>query len=92
MKMNFSSILTVLAIMQSGYILAQTPAAPDYSNLDNWAASPYKMDASDKIPAGLDDEEADKKADVFFIHPTSYFGEADTSNCNSWLTYDAVIQ
>ena len=52
-----------------------TGPAPEYSHLDCWAASPYKEDTSDKIPAFLKDEKRDIRADVFFIHPTSYFGE-----------------
>jgi hypothetical protein len=47
---------------------------PDYSDLNYWAASPYKHDTSDSIPAFVKDEKRDKKADVFFIHPTSYVG------------------
>lgn len=92
MKMNLPSILTILVILQSGYIFSQTPAAPDYSNLDNWAASPHKMDTSDKIPEGLNDEEADKKADVFYVHPTSYFDESDTASWNAWLSDPVVIE
>jgi hypothetical protein len=87
-------VLSFLAItiFVIGEISAQTPAAPDYSNLDNWAASPYKMDTSDKIPDGLDDEEKDKKADVFYVHPTSYFDESDTASWNAWLTDPIVIE
>ena len=48
--------------------------APDYNNLYFWAASPYKHNTSDSIPAFLKDEKRAKKADVFFIHPTSYLG------------------
>lgn len=92
MQKNFPSVLTVLAILHSGYIFSQPPAAPDYSNLDNWAASPHKMDTSDKIPDGLNDEQADKKADVFYVHPTSYFNESDTANWNAWLTDEEVNQ
>lgn len=88
--MKAYSILTLLILIFSGYSFAQAPTAPDYSNLDNWASSPYKTDTSDKIPAGLNDEEADKKADVFFIHPTSYFNKSDTANWNAWLTDEEV--
>lgn len=49
--------------------------APDYSDLFYWAAHPRKEDTSDKIPAFLKEEVRDQRADVFFIHPTSYFGE-----------------
>lgn len=45
---------------------------PDFSDLDYWAASPFKMDPSDEVPKDLNDSEKDSLADVFFIHPTSY--------------------
>ena len=72
--------------------LKAQPAPPDYSNLNLWAASPHKMDTSDKMPDVLNDEETDKKADVFFIHPTSFFGETDTSSWNAWLSDEVVNQ
>jgi len=57
-----------------------TRPAPDYGNLFFWAASPYKHDSSDSIPAFLKEEKReDKKADVFFIHPTSFLGTADNT-------------
>jgi hypothetical protein len=49
-----------------------TGPAPDYGNLFYWAASPYKHDAADSIPAFLKEEVRDSSADVFFIHPTTY--------------------
>jgi hypothetical protein len=62
-----------------------TGPEPDYSNLDFWAAFPFKVDASDNVPAFLKDELKDTRADVFFIHPTSYFGEKKTSPWNADL-------
>ena len=67
-----------------------TGPAPDYSNLNCWAASPYKEDTSDKIPAFLKDEKRDTRADVFFIHPTSYFGEKKGDPWNADLRDTAV--
>ncbi|MDP2336999.1 MAG: DUF3089 domain-containing protein [Bacteroidota bacterium] len=67
-----------------------TGPAPDYSDLQNWAASPFKDDTSDSIPAFLKNETSKKRADVFFIHPTSYFGEEDTSPWNADLRDTAV--
>jgi hypothetical protein len=47
--------------------------APNYSNLDNWAAHPWKNDPSDSIPKPLRGGFVyDSSADVFFIHPTTY--------------------
>jgi hypothetical protein len=42
---------------------ARVPSAPDYSIRDNWAAHP--------------DGNAGKDVDVFFVHPTSYFGNGN---------------
>ncbi|MBL7968374.1 MAG: DUF3089 domain-containing protein [Prolixibacteraceae bacterium] len=67
-----------------------TGPAPDYSDLKYWAASPYKEDTSDKIPDFLKGEIRDTHADVFFIHPTSYFGEEKTSPWNADLR-DTVV-
>ncbi len=45
---------------------------PDYSNLADWAAHPWKKDFSDSIPGFITPGSVDSAADVFFIHPTSY--------------------
>ena len=62
-----------------------TGPAPDYSKPDFWAASPFKDDNSDRVPVFLDTEIRDTRADVFFIHPTSYFGEEKNSPWNADL-------
>lgn len=52
---------------------AQTPTAPNYTNLFYWAAHPYKKDRSDSISQSLPPNEIiDSTVDIFFIHPTSY--------------------
>jgi len=52
-----------------------TPAAPDYSNLKNWAAHPHKKDPADRVPcSGIKDEQLTAVADVFFLYPTTYTG------------------
>ena len=45
---------------------------PDYSDLDYWAASPFKSNPSDDVPKDLKNSLQDSLADVFFIYPTSY--------------------
>lgn len=52
----------------------KTTAAPNYSDLKNWAAHPEKVDFSDSIPlnSGQKDEQATAEVDVFFVHPTTY--------------------
>jgi hypothetical protein len=62
---------------------AKTGAAPNYSDLKNWAAHPEKHDFADSIPlnSGLKDEQATAEVDVFFVHPTTY---TLTKGNNSW--------
>ena len=67
-----------------------TGPEPDYSKLYFWAASPDKTDTSDSIPAFLKNEVRDQRADVFFIHPTSFFGDAKTASWNADLN-DVVV-
>ncbi len=46
-----------------------------YNKLENWAAHPDKQDPSDRIPGkDLLIDNLLYKADVFFIHPTTYTG------------------
>jgi hypothetical protein len=55
------------------------PASPDYSRQDTWAALPGRADKADVLPnAAVTDEQANAPADVFFIHPTTYYSG------NSW--------
>lgn len=54
---------------------AATPASPDYSQRESWAALPDREDSADALPAiGVMDQQADAAVDVFFVHPTTYFG------------------
>ena len=49
------------------------PPAPDYSLGQNWAALPFREDAADAVPRGVESvSDSDKQVDVFFIHPTVY--------------------
>ncbi len=57
-----------------GAMVTEPLPALDYSRLALWAAHPAKIDKADLMPEGdtvLCDE---MKADVFFIHPTTYSG------------------
>ena len=48
---------------------------PDYNELQNWAAHPWKRDNSDRLPKDLQKNTLrDSVVDVFFVHPTTYFG------------------
>lgn len=57
---------------QSHYSFKSKDGKPDYSDLDYWAAHPWKRDPSDSIPKPLRNEWRDSSVDVFFLHPTTY--------------------
>ncbi|MGZ4038372.1 MAG: DUF3089 domain-containing protein, partial [Bacteroidia bacterium] len=50
------------------------PAAPDYSLARWWGALPDRRDSADlELSAyGIFDKQREAKADVFFVHPTTY--------------------
>ncbi len=52
------------------------PKPPDYSRSESWAALPDRRDSADTVPAKSDlkDEQASASVDVFYVHPTVYFG------------------
>lgn len=53
---------------------SNSPKAPDYSLNESWAALPSKVDEADRTPlkSYISDNQADAKADVFFLHPTTF--------------------
>jgi DUF3089 family protein len=56
---------------------APTPLTPDYSRTSSWAALPDREDAADVVPNGdVQDRQATAQVDVFFVHPTTFFGTA----------------
>lgn len=56
------------------------PAAPDYAKPASWAAWPGRKSAADVVPPGIETPvAANPKADVFFVHPTTYL-ESTTWN------------
>jgi pimeloyl-ACP methyl ester carboxylesterase len=85
------------------YNIIQNSNAPDYIQLDHWAAHPFKWDPSDSIPRPLRGEPKDSVADVFFIHPTTYTGnragwnadindnEINSKTDNSAILYQASV-
>jgi len=72
--------LSACASNQTPYVLstrwkdAPQPAEMDYANPAAWSALPSRFDAADLVPrkSSLKDEQANAKADVFFIHPTIF--------------------
>ena len=49
--------------------------APQYDNIEYWAAHPDKEDPSDLIPEPLKGEELSDLADIFYVYPTIYWQE-----------------
>lgn len=62
----------------SAFDEAALPPAPDYADRAAWAALPDRKDAPDETPreSSLKDEQASASVDVFFVHPTLFFGRA----------------
>ncbi|RYY69109.1 MAG: DUF3089 domain-containing protein [Chitinophagaceae bacterium] len=76
----FSFVLMAAALISTGCssgknITQEQPLQqrrPDYSNLSDWAAHPWKWDPSDSIPKPLRKSfRKDSVVDVFFVHPTT---------------------
>jgi hypothetical protein len=62
---------------EHSYAESTPPAAPDYSQPQSWAALPDREDAADVVPgADVQDRQATAEVDVFFVHPTTFFGTA----------------
>ncbi|MBK8953868.1 MAG: DUF3089 domain-containing protein [Chitinophagaceae bacterium] len=57
---------------RSNYQFKSPDGKPAYSQLDYWAAHPWKKDPSDSTPQPLRSEPKDSLVDVFYIHPTTY--------------------
>lgn len=54
----------------SGY---PAPPAPDYAKRETWAVWPGTSSTADQIPPGAEGKLAtDPRADVFFVHPTTF--------------------
>jgi hypothetical protein len=67
--------------------------APDYHELQMWAAHPWKKDPSDSTPRPYITSRKDTLVDVFFIHPTTYTQEEAVANKPFTLQYwNASVQ
>jgi hypothetical protein len=56
---------------------APPPSAPDYAVATSWAALPDRQDPADVLPSSdVQDGQATAQVDVFFVHPTTFFGTA----------------
>jgi len=68
----FNSCSNKYRALKSNYTFKSKNGNPDYSDLNYWAAHPWKKDPSDSVPKPLLYEKRDSITDVFFLHPTSY--------------------
>jgi hypothetical protein len=75
---------------KSHYRFKSPDGKPDYSNLDYWAAHPWKQDPSDSVPAPLINETRDSVADVFFLHPTTYTSKRKGKKLNADIDDDYI--
>ncbi len=67
-------------------------AALDYADASNWAAHPDAVDAADATPPrGFVDAQGDARADVFFLHPTSYVRGASWTQPEETMRGDALV-
>ena len=70
----FSKQLIVFYLQPgSTFSLDKAPQAPNYADKSFWAAHPDFTDSSDLRPKPEAPKEK-SEADVFFVHPTTYFG------------------
>ena len=76
----FSSCSDKYQAFKNNYQFKSPHGKPDYSNLNYWAAHPWKWDPSDSVPAPLQNEPRDSMVDVFFLHPTTYTNKMNEFN------------
>jgi len=75
-------------VYKSQYQFKSNDGKPDYSDLQYWAAHPWKWDPSDSTPAPLRNQKKDSLVDVFFIHPTMYTMKIKDDNLNAGINDD----
>ena len=70
----FTSCLKILR-PRHDFAAYKLAPGPDYAQDSCWAALPTRRDSADAVPrgTGLRDEQATATADVFFIHPTTFY-------------------
>lgn len=84
----------------SEYLFKSENKLPEYSNLNYWAAHPWKKDLSDSVPKPLiASYKQDSLADVFFIYPTSltsysddrWNADIDDAEINAKTDYSSIL-
>lgn len=95
MKKLFFAVLLLTTVLfscsdkyrayKSHYQFKSVDGLPDYSNMNYWAAHPWKWDPSDSVPQPLQPEIKDTLVDVFFLYPTSYTKKKNKGNNNALI-------
>ena len=99
MKFKFIAVFSLLSLLfnscsdkylsyKKQYQFKSKDGLPDYSDLQYWAAHPWKWDPSDSIPAPLRNEPRDTAVDVFFLHPTMYTDKMPAGKMNADIDDD----
>lgn len=98
MKFYFITILFCLGLLTSCstgkpkhvFGTYAAPAAPDYSNINSWAALPQMLDAADSVPSGLKNIQHLSQADVFFVYPTSFLNGRKNKQWNAAIDNEII--
>ena len=75
---------------RSNYQFKSKNGNPDYTDLNYWAAHPWKWDPSDSVPKPLRNEPIDSTVDVFFLYPTSYTMKLKDKKQNAAIDDDYI--
>ncbi|CAN5587649.1 hypothetical protein BH10BAC2_BH10BAC2_20430 [soil metagenome] len=78
-------------IAYTDYQFKSSDGIPNYSNMDYWAAHPWKHDPSDSLPKALQKKyKPDSTVDIFFLHPTSYTQKSMPHGLNAPIDDSAI--
>ncbi|MDA9773555.1 DUF3089 domain-containing protein [Saprospiraceae bacterium] len=95
--MKYLTILLVMIFLASCAVkpkgvFTDYPAneTPDYSLKQHWMCLPEIDDNSDRAPAGLSSVDSNAPADVFYLHPTNYFGDKEFTRWNAEIDNEKV--
>lgn len=83
-------LLPACATLPRHWLDGDAAQKPEYSDALAWAALPEMRDSSDRLPVmGWIDPDREPAVDVFFIHPTSYYGKHGFKYWNAPLLDEA---
>lgn len=87
---NCTTLFLYLIRPSGDFTESKVPQAPDYSKPESWAALPDRKDDPDETPGdpSFRNEQASAKADVFFVHPTTYI---KASGWNAGVEGDLIV-